>query len=59
MKVRYLEEGQKGREWIEELTFVQGPDNVIYSIALKSSPEMVAQLEPSYRAIVKSFQVNP
>jgi hypothetical protein len=59
MKVHYLEEGQKGREWIEELTFVQGPDNVIYSIALKSSPEMVAQLEPAYRAIVKSFQVNP
>jgi hypothetical protein len=34
MKVHYLEQGQKGREWIEELTFVQGPDNVIYSISL-------------------------
>ena len=59
MKVRYLEEGTKGREWVEELTFVQGPDNVIYSIALKSSPETVAQLEPAYRAIVKSFEVTP
>jgi hypothetical protein len=59
MKVHYIEQGEKGREWIEEITFIQSPDNVIYSVALKSAPSAVTQLEPAYKAIVNSFQVTP
>ena len=34
LKAQYREKAT-GRDWIEELVFIEGPDNEIYSVALK------------------------
>ena len=45
LKVRYREKAT-GHDWIEELVFIEGPDEEIYSVALKCAPENLARLEP-------------
>ena len=40
LKARYREKAT-GRDWIEELVFIQGPDNEIYSVALKCAPQIM------------------
>ncbi len=45
LKARYHEKAN-GRDWIEEMIFIEGPDNEIYSVALKCSPQDLARLEP-------------
>jgi len=45
LKVQYLEKAT-GRNWIEEMVFIEGPDNEIYSVALKCAPENLARREP-------------
>ena len=37
LKARYRDKAT-GRDWIEELVFIEGPDNEIYSVALKCAP---------------------
>jgi hypothetical protein len=54
LKVRYQDK-KTGREWIEEMVFVEGPDNEIYSVALKSSPQDVSKLEASFNQLLASW----
>lgn len=56
LKVRY-DEKSNGRDWIEEMVFIQGPDNEIYSIALKCSPQNLARLEPVFHQVLTSWTV--
>ncbi len=42
VKLHYVEKGS-GREWIEELIFVEGPDAEIYSVALKCAPSSMVR----------------
>ena len=45
LKAQYREKSTE-RDWIEELVFIQGPDNEIYSVALKCTPENLARRSP-------------
>jgi len=56
VKVHYLDKST-GREWIEELVFVEGPKSEIYSAGLKSSPESLAHMEPVFWRIVDSWNL--
>lgn len=44
-----------GRDWLEELNFIEGPDNAIYSVALKCAPEHQARLQPAMKAVLASW----
>ena len=54
VKVHYTE-NTTGREWIEALVFVEGPDSEIYSIALKCAPSSLARMEPLFLRMADSF----
>ncbi|MGA8878499.1 MAG: hypothetical protein WB555_23360 [Candidatus Korobacteraceae bacterium] len=54
LKVQYKEK-TSGRDWIEELVFIEGPDNEIYSVALKCAPQNVAKLEPAFAEVLRSW----
>jgi len=54
LKVSYRE-SSTGRDWVEEVVFIQGPDNEIYSVALRSSPEDLMRLEPVFREVLASW----
>jgi hypothetical protein len=54
LKAQYREK-DSGRDWIEELMFIQGPDNEIYSVALKARPQDVIRLEPVFGEIVRTW----
>jgi hypothetical protein len=54
LKVRYHEKATD-REWIEQMVFIEGPDHEIYSVALKSSPENLARLEPAFTGVLESW----
>jgi hypothetical protein len=56
IKLKYADKST-GREWIEVLVFVAGPDSEIYSAALKSSPESLARIEPLFSRIVDSWKL--
>jgi len=56
LKAQYHEKAT-GRDWIEELIFIQGPDNEIYSVALKCSPQDVVRLEPVYFEVVRTWML--
>jgi hypothetical protein len=56
LKVRYNEKSN-ARDWIEEMVFIEGPDNEIYSVALKSSPADLARLEPVFRQVLLSWML--
>jgi hypothetical protein len=56
LKVHYHEKSN-GRDWIEEMVFIQGPDNEIYSVALKCSPQNLARLEPAFRQVLLSWML--
>lgn len=51
----YYVEKPSGREWIEELVFVEGPDSEIYSVALKCASTSLATMEPVFSRIVDSW----
>lgn len=57
LKTRYRENAT-GRDWIEELVFIQGAENEIYSVALKCAPERLARLEPALKEILASWTVS-
>jgi len=54
LKAQYREKAT-GRDWIEELVFIEGPDNEIYSVALKCSPQSLAKLEPVLRRVLDTW----
>lgn len=55
-KAQYREKST-GHDWIEELVFIQGPDNEIYSVALKTSPQNAARLEPVFTEILRTWML--
>jgi hypothetical protein len=56
LKVQYREKST-GRDWIEELVFIEGPDNEIYSVALKCAPENLARREPVLNGVLGSWNL--
>jgi len=56
LKAQYREKST-GRDWIEELVFIQGPDNQIYSVALKTSPQNAVRLEPVFTEILRTWML--
>ena len=56
VKLHYVEQGT-GREWTEELVFIEGPQSEIYSVALKTSPLTLARMEPQFTRIVDSWKL--
>jgi len=54
LKVQYKEK-TSGRDWIEELVFIEGPENEIYSVALKCAPQNVTKLEPAFAEVLRSW----
>jgi hypothetical protein len=54
LKVQYKEK-TSGRDWIEELVFIEGPENEIYSVALKCAPQNVTKLEPAFSEVLRSW----
>ncbi len=56
VKLQYKEQ-DNGREWIEELAFIEGPDSAIYSVALKTAPATLSSMEPLFRRIMASWKL--
>jgi hypothetical protein len=56
VKLHYVDKSG-GRDWIEELVFIEGPDEEIYSVALKSAPSSLIRLEPMFSRIVDSWNL--
>ena len=56
VKLHYVDKTE-GREWIEELVFVEGPDAEIYSLALKCAPTSTSKIEPAFSHIVDSWKL--
>jgi hypothetical protein len=57
IRIRY-HDGPSGRDWIEQLVFIVGPDQEIYSVALKAQPGSIARLEAAFDAIVRSWKLE-
>jgi hypothetical protein len=57
IRIRY-HDGASGRDWIEQLVFIEGPDQEIYSVALKAQPGTISRLEPALDAIVRSWKLE-
>lgn len=57
IRIRYHDE-PSGRDWIEQLVFVQGPEQEIYSIALKAQPGSIAKLEAAFERMVRSWRLQ-
>ncbi len=57
IRIRYHDE-PSGRDWIEQLVFIEGPEQEIYSVALKAQPGTIARLEPAFDAIVRSWKLE-
>src|SRR5271165_4897967 len=54
LKVRYHEKAN-AHDWIEEMIFIEGPENEIYSVALKCSPRNLARLEPVLNGVLAAW----
>lgn len=54
LKAKYREK-TTGHDWVEEMIFIQGPENEIYSVALKCAPQDLARLEPVLSEVLKSW----
>jgi hypothetical protein len=57
IKVRYHDQ-ETARDWVEELVFIEGPEQEIYSVALKCAPEHLKSMEPSLAAILRSWKLK-
>lgn len=57
IRIRYHDE-PSGRDWIEQLVFIEGTDQQIYSIALKGQPGTISRLEPAFDAMVGSWKLH-
>ncbi len=58
IKVRYHDK-QSARDWIEQLVFIDGPEQEIYSLSLKAQPRSFARLQPAFDGIVESWKLEP
>jgi len=58
IRIRY-HDGPSGRDWIEQLVLIEGPDREIYSVALKAQPGTISRLELAFDAIVRSWKLEP
>lgn len=58
LKVHYTDKNG-GRQWIEELVFIEGPDSEIYFVGLKCAPASVPRIEPQFSRIVDSWTLPP
>ena len=56
MKLHYKQQ-DNGREWIEELVFIEGPNSEIYSVALKTAPATLPGMEPLFQRMVESWKL--
>jgi len=54
LKAKYREKAT-GHDWVEEMIFIQGPENEIYSVALKCAPQDLARLEPVLKGVLDSW----
>lgn len=54
LKVRYHEKAN-AHDWIEEMIFIEGPDNEIYSVSLKCSPQNLVRLEPVLNGVLAGW----
>jgi len=54
LKVGYHEKAN-AHDWIEEMIFIEGPDNEIYSVVLKCSPQNLARLEPFLNGVLEGW----
>ena len=57
IRVRYHDD-ETGRDWVEQLVFIEGPDQEIYSLSLKAQPADVAKLEPAFDSILRSWHLQ-
>ncbi len=57
LKARYREKAT-GHDWVEEMIFIQGQENEIYSVALKSAPQDLARLEPVLKGVLDSWTLS-
>lgn len=46
-----------GHDWIEEVIFIQGPQNQIYSVALKCAPQNLVHLEPALAEVLHTWNL--
>src|SRR5271165_174518 len=54
LKVSYHEKSN-AHDWIEEMIFIEGPDNEIYFITLKCSPQNLTRLEPALNGVLAAW----
>ena len=57
IRIRYFDAETRGN-WEEEIVFVEGPEQEVYSLALKARPENMAKLEPAFARIVRSWKLQ-
>ncbi len=57
IKVRYHDK-ESARDWIEQLVFIDGPDQEIYSLSLKAQPGSIDRLQPAFDGIVQSWKLQ-
>ncbi len=57
IRIRY-HDVPSDRDWIEELVFIEGPAQEIYSVALKAQPATIAGLAPAFDDIVRSWKLQ-
>jgi hypothetical protein len=56
LKAQYHQESN-GRDWIEEVVFIEGPQNEIYSVALRCAPRNLLRLEPVLAEVLRSWKL--
>jgi hypothetical protein len=56
IRIRYHDD--EGRDWVEALVFIQGPEQEIYSVGLKAQPADMQRLEPAFDAMVRSWKLQ-
>jgi hypothetical protein len=54
LKAQYRD-NTTGRDWVEELIFIQGQENEIYSVSLKCAPQNLMRLEPALKELLASW----
>lgn len=56
LKAQYRDKAT-GRDWVEELVFIEGPDNEIYSVALKCAPDHAFRLELVLTEVLRTWML--
>lgn len=57
LRARYRETKSE-RDWIEELVFIEGPQNEVYSVGLKCAPDHLTKLQPVLNRVLATWQVG-